>query len=128
MNYVLDSYEKWNIRISTGTLNDWLNRFKKVQNTPTDGGNRLKIRFVSEVKARPPTFVVFVNDKSLFKPNYMRFMRQKLGEEFGLEGTPIRFIVRETDQIVRDPKKLSEKYIEHKRMKKVVTKYKRNLK
>lgn len=75
MGYVLKSYEKWNMRVSTGMLNDWLNRFKKVQNAPTEGGNRLKIRFVSQVKSRPPTFVIFVNDKSLFKPNYMRFMR-----------------------------------------------------
>ncbi|KAL4455326.1 hypothetical protein ABPG74_012478 [Tetrahymena malaccensis] len=128
MNYVLKAYEKWNIRISTGMLNDWLNRFKKVQNAPTEGGNRLKIRFVSQVKSRPPTFVVFVNDKVLFKPNYMRFMRQKMAEEFGLDGTPLRFIVRETDQKVKNPKKLSEKYIEHIRMKKVVSRYKRTLK
>lgn len=75
MNYVLQAFEKWNIRVSTGMLNDWLNRFKKVQSAPTDSGTKLKIYFVSQVKSRPPTFVVFVNDKTLFKSNYMRFMR-----------------------------------------------------
>lgn len=80
MDAVLKVYERWNRRISTGLLNDWLRRFKKLDNLPVDGNNQLKIRYVVQAKSRPPTFVAFVNNNQLFKENYLRFMRGNLVE------------------------------------------------
>ena len=96
MDEVLQVYEKWNIRISTGMLNDWLQRFLKVENLPSDEGDKLKIKFITQVKTRPPTFVIFVNSKRLFKTNYMKFMKTNLTTEFGLTGVPVRILVRDT--------------------------------
>jgi len=95
MDEVLRVYEKWNLRVSTGALNDWLNRFKKVQKAPTEEGEILKIRFISQIKTRPPTFTLFINDKNLLKDNYLKYINQKITEEFGLEGIPIRIIQRD---------------------------------
>ena len=107
MDEVLRTYERWNMRVSTGLLNDWLNRFKKTQNMPSDSGESLKIRFITQLKSRPPTFSVFVNDKGLFKDNYLKYMKNQLAKEFELEGTPIRFIIR--DNIYKKEKKSMEK-------------------
>lgn len=78
MEQVLETYDKWNRRISTGMLNDWLRKFKKLDNLPVDSGNELKIRYIVQAKVRPPTFVIFVNNKELFKANYLRFLRANL--------------------------------------------------
>ncbi|EGR28132.1 hypothetical protein IMG5_182690 [Ichthyophthirius multifiliis] len=123
-------FERWNLRISTGMLNDWLGKFKKVQNLPTDGkGESLKIRFFAQVKSRPPTFVLFVNNKMLIKNNYLRFMRNKLAEEFQLEGVPIRILIREGERVQdADGKKYSEKYVQFKKRKLMVKKVKRKAK
>jgi GTP-binding protein len=63
MDEVLKIYERWNCRVSTGLLNDWLRRFKKLDNLPIDGNNQLKVRYIVQAKVRPPTFVAFVNNK-----------------------------------------------------------------
>ena len=86
----------WNTRISTGMLNIWLRKFKKVQKLPTARDKKLKILFLVQVKTRPPTFSVFINDMDMTDENYVRFMKSHLSEEFGLVGTPIRFVFRGT--------------------------------
>ena len=70
MESVLKMYDQWNLRISTGMLNNWLEKFSKLDNLPKDGCENLKIRFVVQAKVRPPTFIVFVNNKELMKGNY----------------------------------------------------------
>jgi len=62
---------------------------------PTCEGEVLRIRYITQIKSRPPTFCVFVNDKELFKGNYLKFMRNNLSQEFGLNGVPVRFNIRD---------------------------------
>jgi len=58
-------YEKWNTRVSTGLLNKWLTEFKKVQRMPQEDGKHLKMRYLMQVKSRPPTFFLYVNNRRL---------------------------------------------------------------
>ena len=106
MDSILKMYDQWNLRVSTGMLNNWLEKFKKLDNLPIDGCEQLRIRFLVQAKVRPPTFIVFANDKDLFKKNYFQFMKQKLVGEFRLEGVPIRMQVRNSKESTsRDSKK-----------------------
>ncbi len=83
------------MRISTGVLNDILNEaITKVQ-PPSDKGKRLKIMYITQASTKPPTFVLFVNDKELAHFSYIRYIENQIRETFGLEGTPIKFIIRE---------------------------------
>ena len=78
------------LRISTSVLNQVIN-----EAIPTDKGKRLKIFYGTQVSTKPPTFVIFVNDKSLFHFSYERYLSNQIRKEFGLQGTPIRIISRE---------------------------------
>ncbi len=83
------------MRISTGKLNDLLaNAAARVQ-PPTDKGKRLRIFYCTQASTRPPTFVFFCNNKGLFHFSYQRYLENQIRETFGLEGTPVRVIVRE---------------------------------
>lgn len=83
------------MRISTGKLNDLLaNAAARVQ-PPTDKGKRLRIFYCTQASTRPPTFVFFCNNKELFHFSYQRYLENQIRETFGLEGTPVRIIVRE---------------------------------
>ena len=83
------------MRISTGVLNEVLaDAVSRVQ-PPTDKGKRLKIFYVTQVSTKPPTFVFFVNSEQLFHFSYQRYLENKIRETFSLQGTPIRFIIRE---------------------------------
>lgn len=83
------------LRISTGVLNDVLaDAIIRVQ-PPTDKGKRLKIFYMTQVSVRPPTFVFFVNSAELFHFSYQRYLENRIRETFSLQGTPIRFIIRE---------------------------------
>ncbi len=83
------------MRISTGVLNDILNEaITKVQ-PPSDKGKRLKVMYITQASTKPPTFVLFVNDKELAHFSYIRYIENQIRETFGLEGTPIKFIIRE---------------------------------
>lgn len=83
------------MRISTGMLNDVLAQATARVQPPTDKGRRLKIYYMTQPSTRPPTFVCFVNRADLFHFSYQRYLENQIRETFGLEGTPIRFIVRE---------------------------------
>lgn len=83
------------MRISTSVLNQVLNEAIALVQPPTDKGKRLKIFYMTQPSTKPPTFVVFVNDKELFHFSYQRYLINQLRKEFGLQGTPIRLIVRE---------------------------------
>lgn len=83
------------LRVSTSVLNDVLSEAVTIVQPPTDKGKRLKIFYITQATTKPPTFVVFVNDKELFHFSYERYLMNQIRKEFGLTGTPIRMIVRE---------------------------------
>lgn len=83
------------LRVSTSVLNQVLNEAIAIVQPPTDKGKRLKIFYMTQASTKPPTFVVFVNDKKLFHFSYERYLINQLRKEFVLTGTPIRMIVRE---------------------------------
>ena len=83
------------LRVSTSVLNQVLNEAIAIVQPPTDKGKRLRIYYMTQASTKPPTFVVFVNDKKLFHFSYERYLVNQLRKEFGLIGTPIRMIVRE---------------------------------
>lgn len=83
------------LRVSTAVLNQVLNEAIAIVQPPTDKGKRLKIFYMTQASTKPPTFVVFVNDKKLFHFSYERYLVNQLRKEFVLTGTPIRIIVRE---------------------------------
>lgn len=87
--------EQNSMRIKTGMLNDVLAQATARVQPPTDKGRRLKIYFMTQVSTNPPTFVFFVNRADLFHFSYQRYLENQLRETFGLEGTPLRFIIRE---------------------------------
>ncbi len=83
------------MRITTGTLNDVLAQATARLQPPTDKGRRLKIFYMTQASTKPPTFVCFVNSADLFHFSYQRYLENRIRETFGLEGTPVRFLVRE---------------------------------
>ena len=84
-------------RVSTGMLNDMLGEAVAMVQPPSDKGKRLKIFYMTQIKVKPPTFAVFVNKAELFHFSYMRYLENRLRENFGFEGTPIVFKVREKE-------------------------------
>ena len=86
------------MRISTGRLNDVLAEAVARVQPPSDKGRRLKILYMTQASTRPPTFVVFCNRIDLFHFSYQRYLENQIRSVFGLEGTPIRFILRERDR------------------------------
>lgn len=83
------------MRISTGKLNEVLSVATARVQPPSDKGKRLKIFYMTQASTRPPTFVFFVNNAELFHFSYQRYLENQIREIFGLDGTPVRFIVRE---------------------------------
>ena len=83
------------MRIATGMLNDVLAQATARVQPPTDKGRRLKIYYMTQATTKPPTFVCFVNSAELFHFSYQRYLENRIRETFGMEGTPIRFIIRE---------------------------------
>ena len=83
------------MRISTAMLNEVINEAIAVVQPPSDKGKRLKIMYITQATTKPPTFVIFVNDKELFHFSYERYLVNQIRNTFGLEGTPVRVIVRE---------------------------------
>lgn len=87
--------ENQNMRIQTGVLNEILMEAVAMQQPPSDKGKRLKIFYMTQVAVKPPTFVVFVNDKELMHFSYTRYLENKIRETFGFKGTALKFITRE---------------------------------
>ena len=86
------------MRVSTSILNQVLNEAIAIVQPPTDKGRRLRIFYMTQATTKPPTFVVFVNDKQLFHFSYERYLVNQIRKEFGLTGTPVRIIVRERNE------------------------------
>ena len=87
--------ESQNLRVPTGVLNEILTEAVAMQQPPSDKGKRLRIYYMTQVAVKPPTFVMFVNDKKLTHFSYTRYIENKIRESFGFRGTSIRFINRE---------------------------------
>ena len=83
------------MRIKTSVLNQVINEAIAIVQPPSDKGRRLRIYYGTQVTTKPPTFVIFVNNKQLFHFSYERFLVNQIRKEFGLIGTPIRIIARE---------------------------------
>lgn len=92
------AYENASRRISTGLLNDVLREAILTNEPPSKNGKRLKIHYVTEVSANPPTFVIFVNDDTLMHFSYRRYLENALRRSFDFEGTPIRLIIRNKNE------------------------------
>lgn len=88
------------LRVTTGMLNDLLARATARVQPPSDKGRRLKIYYITQISVRPPTFVCFCNSKQLFHFSYQRYLENQIRETFGLEGTPIRILIRERGEKV----------------------------
>ena len=83
------------LRIGTGVLNEILTEAVALQEPPSDKGKKLRLYYVTEVAVKPPTFVIFVNDKNLTHFSYTRYIENRFRDAFGFKGTPLRFIYRE---------------------------------
>lgn len=84
-----------NLRIATGVLNEIMTEAVALQQPPSDKGKRLKLFYITQVAVKPPTFVIFVNDKELMHFSYTRYLENKIREAFGFRGTALRFLIRE---------------------------------
>ena len=83
------------LRIATGVLNEILMEAVAMQQPPSDKGKRLKLYYITQVSVKPPTFVIFVNDKELMHFSYTRYLENKIREAFGFRGTSLKFLIRE---------------------------------
>lgn len=83
------------LRVGTGVLNEIMSEAVALQQPPTDKGKRLKLFYITQVAVKPPTFVIFVNDKELMHFSYTRYIENRIRDSFGFRGTPLRFIIRE---------------------------------
>ena len=84
-----------NLRIATGVLNEIMTEAVALQQPPSDKGKRLKLFYITQVAVKPPTFVIFVNDKELMHFSYTRYLENKIRDAFGFRGTALRFLIRE---------------------------------
>ncbi|MBE5957853.1 MAG: ribosome biogenesis GTPase Der [Lachnospiraceae bacterium] len=87
--------ENNSMRVATGVLNEIMAEAVALQQPPSDKGKRLKLYYITQVAVKPPTFVIFVNDKELMHFSYTRYIENKIRECFGFRGTPLKFIIRE---------------------------------
>ncbi len=87
--------ENHSMRISTGVLNEIMSEAVALQQPPSDKGKRLKLYYITQAAVKPPTFVIFVNDKELMHFSYTRYIENKIREAFGFKGTPLKFFIRE---------------------------------
>lgn len=90
--------ENQNLRVQTGVLNEILSEAVALQQPPSDKGRRLKIFYMTQVSVKPPTFVVFVNNKELMHFSYTRYIENKIREAFGFKGTSLKFLIRERSE------------------------------
>lgn len=87
--------ENHSMRVATGVLNEIMSEAVAMQQPPSDRGKRLRLYYITQVSVKPPTFVIFVNDKELMHFSYTRYIENQIREAFGFRGTPLKFIIRE---------------------------------
>ena len=87
--------ENHSMRVGTGVLNEIMAEAVALQQPPSDKGKRLRLYYITQVSVKPPTFVIFVNDKELMHFSYTRYLENQIRNTFGFLGTPLKFIIRE---------------------------------
>lgn len=87
--------ENQTLRVATGVLNEIMMEAVTMQQPPSDKGKRLKLYYITQVSVKPPTFVIFVNDRELMHFSYTRYLENKIREAFGFKGTSLKFFIRE---------------------------------
>jgi len=92
-----EMYGIWNTRISTGRLNRWLDAMLEAHPPPLVEGRRLRIRYMTQIKTRPPTFALFVSRPADLPESYLRYLTSGLRADFGLRGVPIRMVMRKRE-------------------------------
>ena len=88
-------YENHSMRVATGVLNEIMAEAVALQQPPSDKGKRLRLYYITQVAVKPPTFVIFVNDRELMHFSYQRYLENQIRDTFGFLGTPLKFIIRE---------------------------------
>ncbi len=94
MPAVLKAYDVWNTRVPTARLNRWLEKMAEQHSPPAASGRRLKLRYMTQIKARPPTFALFANRPGKLPESYIRYLVNGLRTDFALDGAPLRFNLR----------------------------------
>lgn len=87
--------ENHSLRVATGVLNEIMSEAVVLQQPPSDKGKQLRLYYITQAAVKPPTFVIFVNDKELMHFSYQRYIENQIRETFGFRGTPLKFIIRE---------------------------------
>ena len=87
--------ENCSLRVGTGVLNEIMTEAVALQQPPSDKGKRLRLYYITQVSVKPPTFVIFVNDKELMHFSYTRYIENQIRNAFGFQGTSLKFIIRE---------------------------------
>lgn len=87
--------ENHSMRVATGVLNEIMSEAVALQQPPSDKGKRLRLYYITQASVKPPTFVIFVNDKELMHFSYTRYIENRIRDAFGFKGTPLKFIIRE---------------------------------
>jgi GTP-binding protein len=105
MKAVMRLYETWNIRVSTGKLNRWLEDMEANNPPPITSGRRIKLRYITQIKSRPPTFSLWVNKPVDLPESYQRFLTHGLRDMFKLQGVPIRWQLKKSENPYEDKKK-----------------------
>lgn len=96
MPEVLRQYQIWNMRVSTGKLNRWLGEVVDRHPPPADNGRPVRLRYITQAKSRPPTFVTFSSRGTAVPESYKRYLSNELRSQFKLDGVPVRIFVRKT--------------------------------
>ena len=87
--------ENQTLRVATGVLNEIMTEAVAMQQPPSDKGKRLKLYYITQVAVKPPSFVIFVNNKELMHFSYTRYLENKIREAFGFRGTALKFFIRD---------------------------------
>ena len=95
MEAIVQAYAVWNKRVATSALNRWFEKAMKANPPPAVSGRRLKLNYITQTKARPPSFVLFCSRAEAVPQSYVRYLVNSLREAFGLPGTPVRITLRE---------------------------------
>lgn len=101
---ILEAYGTWNRRISTSKLNTWLAMQVQAHPPPAPGGRRIRIRYMTQAKTRPPTFVLFVSIPEALPESYLRFLKQGMRRDFDMPGVPLRLFTRKGENPYADKK------------------------
>lgn len=102
---IFELYENWNARVPTGQLNRWLEHMTEAHPPPLAQGRRLRLRYMTQAKTRPPTFIIFANKPGDLPGSYLRYLANGIREDFGIDGVPIRVMLRKGENPYENKKK-----------------------